>query len=147
TASAGITLFHVSGMAGSLLAPFVLRFDGRTLLQVALPIALAVSASGLVFVPAASFLWVALLGLCCGAALSVSLTLIAQRSPTAHTAGAVSGMSQAVGYLIASFGPVLFGWAFDVTGAWLLPLGVAIIGLSVQFTAGWILRDGRMVRA
>ncbi|KUF08508.1 MFS transporter [Leucobacter sp. G161] len=147
TASAGITLFHLSGMAGSLLAPFVLRYDGRTLLQVALPVALAVGASGLVFVPAASFVWVALLGLCCGAALSVSLTLIAQRSPTAHTAGAVSGMSQAVGYLIAAFGPVLFGWAFDLTGAWLLPLGVALIGLSVQFTAGWILRDGRMVRA
>lgn len=146
-ASAGITLFHFSGMLGSLLAPFALRYDRRTLLQVALPIALATGAAGLVLAPAASIVWVALLGAGSGATLSVSLTLIAQRSPSARTAGAVSGMSQSIGYLIAAFGPVLFGWAFDLTGAWLLPLGVALLGLTAQFTAGWILRDGRMVQA
>lgn len=146
-ASAGITLFHFSGMLGSLLAPFALRYDRRTLLQVALPIALATGAAGLVLAPAASVVWVVLLGAGSGATLSVSLTLIAQRSPSARTAGAVSGMSQSIGYLIAAFGPVLFGWAFDLTGAWLLPLGVALLGLTAQFTAGWILRDGRMVQA
>lgn len=145
-AGTGITLFHVCGMFGSLLAPLVLRFDGRTLLQVALPVTLCVSACGLVFWPAAALAWIVVLGLCCGAALSVSLTLIAQRSPDAYTAGAVSGMSQSVGYLIAAFGPVLFGWTHDLTGGWVLPLVVAIAGLTVQFTAGWILRDGRMVR-
>lgn len=146
-ASAGITLFHFSGMLGSLLAPVALRYDRRTLLQVALPIALATGAAGLVLAPAASIVWVVLLGAGSGATLSVSLTLIAQRSPSARTAGAVSGMSQSIGYLIAAFGPVLFGWAFDLTGAWLLPLGVALLGLTAQFTAGWILRDGRMVQA
>ncbi|MGO3147652.1 MAG: MFS transporter [Leucobacter sp.] len=145
-AGIGITLFHFCGMAGSLLTPIMLRFDGRSLLQVALPVMLFLGMSGLVFVPALVIAWLVLLGLCSGAALSVSLTLIAHRSPDTHTASAVSGMTQSVGYLIAALGPVLFGGAYDLTGEWILPLFVMGCALAVKFTVGWILRDGRMVR-
>ncbi|KAM9864335.1 putative transporter YycB [Leucobacter aridicollis] len=144
--STGITLFHICGMLGSLLAPLLLRFDGRSLLQVALPVIQLVGVVGLVLAPSATFVWIVALGLCCGAALSVSLTLIAQRSSDAHTAAAVSGMSQAVGYSIAALGPVLFGWAHDLSGGWALPLVVSVAALTLHVSAGWILRDGRAVR-
>ncbi|MGO2139709.1 MAG: MFS transporter [Leucobacter sp.] len=144
--STGITLFHICGMAGSLVAPLLLRFDGRSLLQVALPVIQLAGVVGLVLAPGATFVWIVALGLCCGAALSISLTLIAQRSPDARTATAVSGMSQAVGYSIAALGPVLFGWAHDLSGGWALPLVVSVAALALHLTAGWILRDGRTVR-
>lgn len=144
--SFGITLFHVCGMTGSLLAPFVLRYDTRLLFQVTIPVFQVIAAIGFVFVPGATFAWIVILGLGCGSALSVSLTLIAQRSPDAQTATAVSGMSQAVGYSIAACGPVLFGFAHDLTGGWGLPLVVSLAALALHITAGWILRDGRTVR-
>lgn len=144
--STGITLFHICGMVGSLVAPLLLRFDGRSLLQVTLPVLQLVGVVGLVFVPQATFVWIVLLGLCCGAALSVSLTLIAHRTADAHTATATSGMSQAVGYSIAALGPVLFGLAHEISGGWVLPIGVSAAALVLHFTAGWILRDGRTVR-
>lgn len=145
-AGIGITLFHFCGMAGSLLTPILLRFDGRSFLQVALPLVLFLGMSGLVFAPTLVIAWLIILGLCSGAALSVSLTLIAQRSPDTHTASAVSGMTQSVGYLIAALGPILFGFAYDLTGGWLLPLVVMTCALAVKFASGWILRDGRMVQ-
>lgn len=143
----GITLFHVFGMLGSLLAPVALRRDGRSLVQISIPIMLGVAMVGIVFAPPLSLVWIPLLGLGCGSGLSVALTLIAQRSGDVAVASAVSGMSQAVGYLIAAAGPVLFGWAFDLTGDWILPLAVALLGMAGQFVSGWILRDGRIVRA
>ena len=146
TASTGITLFHLCGMVGSLLAPLLLRYDGRSLLQVALPTTMLLSAIGLVFAPPIALACILLLGLCCGAALSVALTLVAQRSPNAATGSATSGMSQSVGYLIAALGPVCFGVAHDLSDGWVLPLAVTACGIAVQFTAGWVLRDGRMVR-
>lgn len=145
-ASTWITVFHTCGMIGSLLAPVLLRFDGRLLLQVAIPATQIITMTAFVFVPSLTPLWLIVLGLCCGASLSVSLTLIAQRSTDTITATAVSGMSQSIGYLIASFGPVLFGFTHDLTGGWILPLGVLVFGLATQFVVGWILRDGRTVR-
>lgn len=145
-AGAWITVFHLCGMGGSLLAPLVLRFDGRSLFQVLLPVIGTIGAIGLVFAPSLGLVWMVVLGLGCGSGLSVSLTLIALRSPDTATASAVSGMSQAVGYLIAGVGPVLFGFAHDLTGAWVLSLAVIIVGVAAQFASGAMLRGGRLVR-
>ena len=40
------------------------------------------------------------------------------RTEHAHTAIKISGMSQSVGYMIAAFGPPLFGKLYDITGIW-----------------------------
>lgn len=145
-AGAWVTVFHFGGMGGSLLAPVILRFDGRSLLQVLLPATGAVGFLGLVFAPSFGLLWMIVLGLGCGAGLSVTLTLIALRSRDTATASAVSGMSQAFGYLVAALGPVLFGLAHDLTGAWVLSLAVVLAAVSAQFVTGLMLRDGRLVR-
>lgn len=39
-------------------------------------------------------------------------------------------MAQSVGYLVAAFGPALFGYIHDVSGGWNAPLA-AIIAFSV----------------
>ena len=85
-----------------------------------------------------------LLGFTSGASLSIALTFIALRSPDTQAAGAVSGMSQSFGYLMAGLGPILFGWFHALSGGWALPLLVPLFGAAVQFIAGVALLRGRM---
>lgn len=144
-AGAGVTVFHIFGMAGSLVSPLLLRRDGRAVVQVLLPTILGASLLGFILIPGVSLISIPFLGFTCGAGLSVALTLIAQRSSDASVATATSEMSQSVGYFIAAAGPVLFGWTHDLTAAWMLPLLIAMGGVAAQFAAGWVLRDGRMV--
>ena len=140
-----VTFFHIFGMLGSLLAPFLLRGAGQRLVPVLIPFVGVVGAIGLVFYPQPLLLlWLALLGLTSGASLGISLTFIALRSPSTEAAGAVSGMSQSIGYLMAGAGPVLFGWFHGLSGDWALPLLVLFVGAAVQFIAGVALLRGRL---
>lgn len=139
-----VTFFHTFGMLGSLLAPLLMRGAMRRLLPVLIPAVAIVGAIGIVFALGLLPVWLATVGLTSGASLSVSLTFIAQRSATTEIAGAVSGMSQSLGYLIAGAGPILFGWLFGLSGAWVLPLVVLLIGGSLQLMAGLALFRERM---
>lgn len=147
TAGFNVTVFHLCGVLGSLLAPFASRGDMRRLVPLITPLMGIAGAIGVVFAPGWLLLWFVLCGLSCGAGLSIALTFVAQRSPSADVASAVSGMSQSFGYLIAAIGPVAFGWLHDVSGGWGLPLVAILFGSSLQFAAGIALRRERMVRA
>ncbi len=140
-----VTFFHVFGMIGSLVAPLVTRGAMQRLVPILIPLVGVVGGIGVVFYPEPLLLvWLVLLGLCSGASLSIALTFIALRSPSTQAAGAVSGMSQSFGYLMAGLGPILFGWLHAVSGAWSLPLLVPLFGAAVQFIAGVALLRGRM---
>ncbi|HVX43657.1 MAG TPA: MFS transporter [Mycobacteriales bacterium] len=96
---------------------------------------------GLLALPDLSVLWVSLAGLAGGGSLVLALSFFSLRASDAHQAAALSGMAQAVGYLLAGFGPVLFGGLHDVSGHWEVPLAL-VIGLScVQTVMGY--RAGR----
>lgn len=145
TAGLHVMVFHVCGMFGSLSAPFISRGAMRRILPVLLPVIAAAGAVGLILAPAALLAWLILSGFSAGCALTVSLTLMAQRSTDAATAAATSGMSQSVGYLIAAVGPVLFGVLYGATGSWIPPLFVILAGVGLQFCAGLLLARERMV--
>jgi MFS transporter, CP family, cyanate transporter len=89
---------------------------------------------------AATVLWVSLLGIGQGAAISLALTLFALRTADAKEAAALSGMAQSVGYLLAATSPFLFGVLHDLTRSWSLPLAllfaVAVGMLLVGVMAG-----------
>ena len=80
----------------------------------------------------------ALMGLGQGAVFSTSLSVIVLRSPDAATAAQLSGMAQAVGYLLASLGPLLLGLAHQWTGDWRAagPLLVAYTAIGMAGAAG-----------
>lgn len=61
---------------------------------------------------------VTVLGIALGGLFPLSLTFIGLRAKNAQDAAELSGMAQAVGYLLAAIGPILIGSLVDVTGTW-----------------------------
>ncbi|NLA66424.1 MAG: MFS transporter [Leucobacter sp.] len=145
TAGFSVTIFHIFGMLGSLLGPLLSRGAMRRLLPIMLPVISFIGFWGFVFGPDIKVAWLVACGLSSGAALTVSMTLIGQRSATTEIAGATSGMVQSIGYLIAGVGPLVFGWFFEISGGWLLPLFAAAVAGTLQFVAAVALSRERMV--
>ncbi|GAA1853847.1 MFS transporter [Pseudonocardia ailaonensis] len=102
-------------------------------------------AIGLMLAPATlPWLWALLLG--SGfAAFSVAMTLIALRSRDPETAATLSAFAQGAGYLIASFGPLLFGLLHDATGGWTVSLLLLLGALCGQLIAGSLAGRPRFV--
>lgn len=65
---------------------------------------------------------VILLGIACGSAFSLAMIFFTLRTKDAYEASELSGMAQSVGYLLAGFGPLLFGALHDVFNNWTAPL-------------------------
>lgn len=83
---------------------------------------------GLLVLPtAAAPLWAALLGLGQGGQLGLPLTLMSLRANTHAHAAAISGMSQSVGYVLASAGPVLMGVTHSLIGSWDGPVVLLLV--------------------
>ncbi|MER7013401.1 MFS transporter [Saccharopolyspora sp. NPDC000359] len=78
-------------------------------------------------------------------AFPLALVLISLRTANAADTGSLSAMSQSLGYLIASFGPFLFGVLHDVTGQWSASLVVLLVVVAVQGVFGVIAGRPRMV--
>lgn len=141
-----VMLFHVCGVLGSLAAPFLARTRLSAFLPIVPPILCIAGALGIVLLPGVvPALWLGLAGFSCGSALSISLTLMAQRAASHAASSALSGMAQSVGYLLAGLGPILFGWAHEVTGGWLLPLAVVLLASATGIVAGLAVRGRRRV--
>ncbi len=80
----------------------------------------------------------AVMGVGQGAVFSMTLSIVVLRSPDAATAAQLSGMAQAVGYLLASLGPLFLGLAHQWTGDWSAagPLLVAYTAIGIVGAAG-----------
>jgi len=94
--------------------------------------------------PQLTIAWAVLAGLGQGAALVAALTLISIRGRSHHETTQLSGMAQAVGYLLAATGPVVAGYLAQVTGGWratlILFAALSAVQIVLGFAAG---RDTR----
>ena len=83
-----------------------------------------------------NMLWLAtiLLGLSQGGLFSVALMLIVLRARDALVAAQLSAMAQGVGYLLASFGPLLAGLLHSMSGGWML---VAVWITAISAAMAW----------
>jgi CP family cyanate transporter-like MFS transporter len=79
-----------------------------------------------------------LLGLGMGASISLALAFFALRTRHHHTAGAVSGMAQSIGYFLAAVGPFTVGYMYHVSHSWNGPLVllVAVVLIMTIFGLG-----------
>jgi CP family cyanate transporter-like MFS transporter len=89
--------------------------------------------------PAATWLWVFLLGVGLGSSFPLALTLVLLRSGTSETARDLGSFMQGGGYVISALGPLTLGFLRDITNSWsaaFFALGVALV---VQLISGVII--------
>src|SRR5690606_26457823 len=129
-----ISLMQIVGLLGTFMAPLVaVRFREQKKISIALGIAYTLgfltflsNSMGLIYVG------LTLVGFSLGASISMAYTLIGLRTTGKDTA-ALSGMSQSLGYYLASIGPLLVGMVFDVAVDWNLFI-LILVFCSLIFT-------------
>lgn len=84
-----------------------------------------------------AWVWMVLYGIGNGM-FPLALTMIGLRSRTSDTTAALSAFVQAIGYIIAGTGPLLFGVLYGATGSWVLPLSLLWISLALSLVTGWL---------
>ncbi|WP_433282520.1 CynX/NimT family MFS transporter [Pseudonocardia xinjiangensis] len=132
-----LSLGSFVGIAGSMAAPMLAtRFRSQRLVAAGLTAVSALGLLGVIAVPGAEVVSMALLGFGQGAAIGLALTLVALRSPDAPHASQLSGMAQSVGYVVAAMGPFLVGAVHDATGSWTVPLLLLLVLFVPQGIAG-----------
>jgi CP family cyanate transporter-like MFS transporter len=100
---------------------------------------------GLAFLPVeGAWLWALLVGTGAGV-FPLVLTLIGLRSRTPDGTAALSGFTQAVGYVVAAGGPVGFSALYDATGSWTWPLLTATLVAVAMFALAGVIGHPRYV--
>src|SRR4051812_16785251 len=108
----------------------------------------AIGLAGILLGPSSTALvWVVVLGLGQGAALSLALLMIVLRAADDHTAARLSSMAQGFGYLLAAAGPLVMGLLHAATGSWDAALVWLIALCGVELLAGLAAGRARLVRA
>ncbi|NDZ78289.1 MFS transporter [Streptomyces sp. SID10853] len=147
TAGWMLSFSSLLGIAGSFLAPVIaerrLRPGTVTVLSTVL---CATGLAGMLVMPVGlAYLWMVLLGLGQGGAISLALLFIVQRAPDARHAAQLASMSQGFGYVLASVGPLALGSLHDASGNWTLPLIVLLVMLVPQLLFGMAAARNRHV--
>ena len=136
TAGAMVAVLSAMGIPVSLVAPRVAPERLRMVVGF-FGVCYLVAYVGLAVAPVGgAWVWMILVGLGSGM-FPVALTLIGLRSRGPATTAALSAFVQAIGYIVAGTGPLLFGVLFGATGSWTLPLTVLFVALAITLVAGW----------
>ena len=146
TAGALLAVYGLMGLPAALLLPALavrIRNVGL-LMQVGVGFFVA-GYAGLLLAPAAApLLWVVLTGL--GPIIfPVCLVLINVRTRSHHTAIALSGLVQTIGYTIGALGPLVVGVLHDTTGGWTAPLLFLMSTTAIASVTGVMLARPRFV--
>jgi len=149
TAGDLLALMGVGNLAVSLVVPVIAqRMRGQHALVVPTVTAMAVGLAGVVYAPLGSAVfWVLLLGAGQNAALSLAIFFTMARAPHAVAAASLSSLAQAVGYLLASAGPLEVGLLHSATGSWNLPLAVLFVLNGILLVAGLLAARPRVLPA
>jgi CP family cyanate transporter-like MFS transporter len=139
TGTAGwmLALLSAVGIPVSMIVPTIApRLHRRVI--VALSAAYLVAYAGLAVAPVGgAWVWMTLVGLGSGM-FPLALTMIGLRARTAETTAALSAFVQAIGYIVAGAGPLLFGVLYGATNHWAWPLSLLFVALAVALAAGWM---------
>jgi len=144
-----LALMGVGNLAVSLVVPVIAqRMRRQHALVVPTVAAMAIGLAGVVYAPPGSAVfWVLLLGAGQNAALSLAIFFTMARTPHALAAASLSSLAQAVGYLLASAGPLEVGLLHSATGGWNLPLAVLFVLNGILLVAGLLAARPRVLPA
>ena len=123
TAGNLLSLMVLGNFAAALVVPVVAqRLHGQRAIAIATAAGLAAGLAGALYTPLSSAVaWVLILGVSQGAALALAIFFTVARAPDPVAAASLSSLAQAVGYLVASAGPLELGLLHSATGSWDLP--------------------------
>jgi CP family cyanate transporter-like MFS transporter len=133
-----LALMNLGGALTALLAPVLAQRarDQRVLVAATV----AVSAAGLAgvwFAPLSTAVaWTLLLGVGQGAALGLAIYFTAARAPDSVSAASLSSFAQGGGYLVATAGPLVFGFLHGATGNWTVPVIMLLGVFAAEFAVG-----------
>lgn len=87
-----------------------------------------VGLTGLLFLASSNFVYpfIIILGIGGGFNFSLAMMFFSLRTRKPAQAASLSGMGQSIGYLLAAFGPMFFGYLRDISHSWTLPLTVLL---------------------
>lgn len=141
-----LALFSAIGLVFAIAMPIVAgRMENPFSMFALASVVYLASFAGLLWFPtAAPWLLVTLLG-AGPLTFPLLLTLINLRTRTSAGSAALSGFAQGVGYILASLGPLLFGWLWDLGGSLTLPLIFLVVALVVLCTSACIACQPRML--
>jgi CP family cyanate transporter-like MFS transporter len=127
-----LSIFQFSTLPAALLMPILaVRFSSQRFLGAMVGALFLIGFLGLISGPLVLVpLWMILIGLAGGSAISLALLLFALRTENSHQAAELSGMAQSIGYLFAATGPILIGFIYDVTQQWKIS-GVILVAVSI----------------
>lgn len=142
-----VALMNVGNAVTGLIVPMLAqRARDQRLLAAAAVALIMTGLAGSAFGPnSTAVLFVTVLGVGQGSAFSLSVFLFAARAADGHTAAALSGFAQGIGYLVASAGPLLLGLLHTATGGWAVPAW-ALMGVAAgQLIAGQLASRNRTI--
>ncbi|MDX3905369.1 MAG: MFS transporter [Pigmentiphaga sp.] len=125
-----------SACVGLLLMPLLRRVHDQRWLAFGVSALSVAGLSGLLLAPAWATVWTVLYGFGGGASIILGLAFVSLRVVTPYQAAALSGMAQAIGYLLAAAGPTLIGAIHDWTGGWTIALLICIVCACAQAVFG-----------
>ncbi|HET8865641.1 MAG TPA: MFS transporter [Gracilimonas sp.] len=133
-----LSISQGTGILGSLIIPVIAgRFkDQRRIVMVTGAMEI-IGVTGILITD--TFLvstWAGILGFGLGGNFSLALLFMVLRADSAELTTGLSGMAQSVGYFIAAFGPVLFGFVHDITNSWDIPLFSMLTIAALQLGVG-----------
>ncbi len=133
-----LALMGVGNLAVSLLVPMAAqRMRSQVTLVVPTMIAIVGGLAALLYAPlGGAAAWALILGAGQNAALALAIFFTAARAPHAAAAASLSSTAQAVGYLLASAGPLEVGLLHSATGSWTAPVMVLFALSAVQLVSG-----------
>jgi MFS transporter, CP family, cyanate transporter len=139
-----VALLSALGIPTSMVAPNVPQRYHRLMIHV-LALCFAGAYIGLGVAPVGgAWVWMVLSGIGNGM-FPVALTMIGLRSRAPETTGALSAFVQAIGYIVAGAGPLLFGVLYGATGSWVLPLALLWVALVLAWITGLLACTHRYV--
>ena len=140
-------IMSATGMVASMVIPIIAtRLTNQRALVMVSVLSFTVGLVGLLADPLhGAPLWATLLGIGQGSGIGLSLILFVLRSRSASAAVELSGMAQAIGYLVAACGPLAAWVLHDVTGGWGLSVGALLACTASLMGAGWIAAADRSV--
>ena len=143
-----VALFQIGSLAGSLSVSFLFaRINHRQWFNLSLSLIMLASILGLWLMPAGTApLWIFLVGAGTSGCFSATLMLSVFRSSDSHTAAALSGMAQTVGYSIAATGPLGMGMLYDVSGSWSASLSVLSVLMLAECVLAWFAARPDIIR-